>query len=159
VSGVSASGGVPAHAGGQPLYLETQGRERPGEQAVVLEAVAPAATVDQLGVHRLGRNVDSALQEHVDRLERDRGGMQAMQGAQRRQAGVARAVVADAGEIGVEVGHAPNLGCASAIARALVPRRSLPSGVEVESHVAVEGALGGPAFVDGDVQEEVARAV
>jgi hypothetical protein len=76
------------HAGGQALTWKPSAASTPGEQAVLLEAIAAAAAGDQLGVDGGGGDVDPAVQQAVDRLERDRGRMQGVQRAQHRSVGV-----------------------------------------------------------------------
>ena len=47
--------------GGQPFDVEADRLEDPGEQAVLLIAIAAAAALDQLGIDCLRRNVDAAV--------------------------------------------------------------------------------------------------
>lgn len=89
----------PAHAAEQALGLETDRAQHAQEQAVLLEAIAAAPALDQLRGHRFGADVDVALDQRVDRFERDRRDMRGVQRAQHRQRRLDRPVVADAGEI------------------------------------------------------------
>ena len=73
------------------------------EQLRLLVAVAAAAAEDDLLLDRLEVDRHPAAQEHVEVLEPDRGQVRPVQRRQRRLGRVARAGVADPGQVGIQV--------------------------------------------------------
>ena len=94
---------VRADPGEQPVDGEAEPLEDRAEQLRLLVAVAAAAAEDDLLLDRLQVDGDPAAQEDVEVLEPDRAQMRAVQRRQRRLGRVARAGVADPGQVGIEV--------------------------------------------------------
>ena len=122
-----------AYTRGEQCHLEPEGTQRGGEQRVLLEAIAAAPAVHELGLQAGKIDADRPAEEDIQILERDVRRMRDMQSTERRERGLARALIGDARKIGFEIecvgGHwwAPTL-AASFInsAAALPPKRGRP---------------------------------
>src|SRR5579859_204230 len=93
----------PDHAGDQRRHREPQGRQRRAEERVLLEAVAAAPRADELGLQRAEVQRNRPAEQRVQVVEGDGVGVQPMQGAKDIEGRFARAVEADAREVGVEI--------------------------------------------------------
>jgi hypothetical protein len=69
----------------------------------LLEAIAASPSLHELVVERGDVETDTVLQQNIDVLERNGGGMSGDDGAQRPQGRLARAFIGDATQIGVEI--------------------------------------------------------
>ena len=92
-----------AHTRGEQCHLETEGTQRGGEQRVLLEAIAAAPAVHELGLQAGKIDADRPAEEDIKVLERDVRRMREMQCTERRERGRARALIGDARKIGVEI--------------------------------------------------------
>ena len=82
---------------------KSQRPERGCEEGVLLEAIAASPSLYELVVERGDVETDTVLQQNIDVLERNGGGMIGDDGAQRRQGRLARPFIGDATQIGVEI--------------------------------------------------------
>src|SRR5262245_47764867 len=78
-------------------------RQDEAEKAVLLKAVAAAATVDERGLERCGIELDWPAHLDVEVLERDGGDVGAMQAHERWQIGAVHVRRADARKVGGKV--------------------------------------------------------
>src|SRR6185312_2441206 len=74
-----------------------------GEKQVVLVAIAAAALVHELALQGIEVERQRPVEQRVEVLERDAGGVALVDEAQRVERGCAGSTVADASEIGVQV--------------------------------------------------------
>jgi hypothetical protein len=94
---------VGADPGEHPLHGEAEPLEDRAEQLRLLVAVAAAAAEDDLVLDRLEVDRDPAAQEDVEVLKPNRTQVRAVERRQRCLGRVARAGVADPGQVGLEV--------------------------------------------------------
>ena len=94
---------------GQPIHVEAEPVEQLGEAPVQLEAPSAPALLDDLGVRPVDVHPHPDAVEHVQILERHRDEVGRLEPGQRGQGRLAWAVVADAGEVSIDVHSAAGL--------------------------------------------------
>ncbi len=92
-----------ADSGQVAIDRKAEAFEHGAEQHTVLEAVTSATSTDQLVLHCRQRHVDSAPDDHIEILERDRRPVRQVQCAQRLGTRLAAPLETDPLEIRVEV--------------------------------------------------------
>src|SRR5581483_6827646 len=109
------------HTGGERGVAEAHRPEHVEEQPVALEAIAAAARSDEFALERFRIETDRTPQHHVQVLERNRAQMLLLQRRQHVDGRLARSLIADAPEIGVEIdlrlGHAQPLTASASISQ------------------------------------------
>src|SRR5262249_45164381 len=96
-------GDLPTDPRGQRRHLKAKLLENRGEQRVLFEAVATAAIPNQLLLDRGEVQPDRHAPNDIEVFERNRSGVQRLEGPQHGEREFARSCVADTREVRVEV--------------------------------------------------------
>ena len=92
---------VPQHASGQAGYRKSQRLERVTEKSIVFEAPSTASADHHFFLQRVYIQGDRPAEQWIQILERNRRGMQSVEGFQSIERRGVRASITDAFEVGV----------------------------------------------------------